>query len=460
MRNLWWLVSVALAPLVLCAGAAWAQPGAGPSFLPAGPHVKGALDTVWTLLAALLVFFMAAGFALLEAGFCRAKSAVHSLARSFISLAVASLALWVAGFGLMAGNGSDLVGTSGFLMTGRFDRFLQLSGSTVPLFARFLLYLAYCGVAISIVSGGVAERVRFHAYLVFSLVMAAVIYPLVVRCVWGGGLLFTCGFRDYAGATVIHSVGGWAALAGALSLGPRIGKYRKDGAAGPMPGHNMALATLGGFILWLGWFGFCAGRTMVADPERIAHVVMVTNLSAAASTLAALSVAWWVVGKPDLGMTLNGTLGGLVAITASCGYVTPAGAFVVGLIAGVLVVVGILGFDRLHIDDPVGVLSVHLVNGIFGTLAVGLLASPNVPWRDDTPGPGLLYGGGPGLLLAQCWGVVVVGAFAFLVSLAVWQLIRVTVGLRVGPAEELQGLDVSEMGMEAYPHDPLSSVLR
>ncbi len=450
-------LAVALVSFAFCAGGAFAQAGRG---LPAGggASAQAALDTVWTLLAAFLVFVMAAGFALLEAGFCRAKNAVHSLAKNFLALAIASLALWAVGFGLMWGDGSALVGTSGFLLAGGFERLASMAASQVPLFVRFFLYVAYCGVVVSIVSGGVAERVRFHAYLAFAVVLAAVLYPLVGRCVWGGGFLSTAGFTDYAGATVVHSVGGWAALAGALTLGPRIGKYRKDGATSPMPGHNLSLATLGGFILWLGWFGFCAGRSMVADPERLAHVIMTTNLSAAASTLAAMSAAWAILGKPDFGMTINGTLGGLVAITASCAYVSPGGAFAIGLVAGVLVVVGILGFDRLHIDDPVGVLSVHLVNGVFGTLAVGLFASPAL-WPSSTS-PGLFYGGGPHLLLMQCLGVLVVGVFTFVVSLAAWQLIRRTIGLRVGPAEELQGLDVTEMGMEAYPHDPTSAALR
>ncbi len=455
VRRFRWLVWVALASLALGLGAACAQPRGVPA-----PLGQGDLDTVWTLVAAFLVFFMAAGFALLEAGFCRAKNTVHGLARSFVSLAVVSLAFWVLGFGLMWGRGDALIGASGFLVSGRFSDPAALGGFGVPLFVRFFLYLAYCGVATSIVSGGVAERVRLPAYLLFTALVAAVLYPIVGRAVWNGGVLYALGFRDYAGATVVHSVGGWAALAGALTLGPRIGKYRKDGATSPMPGHNVSLATLGGFILWLGWFGFCAGRTMTADGERIAHVVMTTNLSAAASTLAAVSLAWAVLGKPDFGMTINGTLGGLVAITASCAYVSPGGAIAIGAIAGALVVGGILGFDRLRIDDPVGVLSVHLLNGVFGTLAVGLLASPAAPLREDSPGPGLLYGGGLGSLLTQGLGVLAVGAFVFVVSLAVWQLLRVTLGLRVGPAEELQGLDVTEMGMEAYPHDPSSAALR
>jgi len=427
--------------------------------------VWSALGSGWMLLAALLVYAMNAGFALLEAGFCRSKNAVHALGKSFAVFAVAALAFWMVGFALMFGRGSDFVGASGFLFGERSPAFAEIGPRGTPLFVRFLFELAYCGIATIIISGAVAERIRFRAFLIFSLMMAGVIYPLVGHWAWAnGGLLARWGFRDHAGATVVHSVGGWAALAGVLSLGPRIGKYRKDGSANPMPGHNMGFAALGGFILWLGWFGFNAGRTVAFDSELIGRVLMNTALAGATSTLSAMLIAWVLLGKPDLGMIINGTLGGLVAISAACADVLPWAAAAIGLIAGALVVLGVLSLDRLHIDDPVGGLSVHLLNGVFGTLAVGLLADPaHLHW----PATGGLVGANPGLLhggwvqlAAQIVGILLVGVFTFVASLVVWQLIRVTIGLRVGPAEELQGLDVSEMGMEAYPHDPMSPVLR
>jgi len=454
-RLVWWASASAL---LLFSGALWAQETLGPAGAQVAITVtRTDLDTLWTLMAAFLVFFMNAGFALVESGFCRAKNVVNIMAKNFVVFAIASISFWLAGFALMFGDGNPVVGTSGFMLSESSGPFEALSWTPVPLYAKFLFQLVFCGTAATIVSGAVAERIRFHAYIIFSFVLTGVLYPIAGHWVWGGGFLSGLGFADFAGSTVVHSVGGWAALAGVLVLGARIGKYRKDGSVHPIPGHNMALATLGGLILWLGWFGFNPGSTMAANGGEIARIAMTTNLAAAAGIASSTIVAWAVLKKPDLGMIVNGALAGLVAVTAPCAWVSPGGALVIGLVAGALVVLGIVAFDRLHVDDPVGALSVHLVNGVFGTLAVGLFAHPLYATGDGAPQPGLLYGGGFAQLLAQLAGVLAVGAVVFGVSLGLWYLIRLTAGLRVGPEEELQGLDVTEMGMEAYPHDSVAA---
>jgi Amt family ammonium transporter len=289
----------------------------------------------------------------------------------------------------------------------------------------------------------VAERIKFLSFIVFSFVLVAFIYPIGGHWAWGGGWLsaMEVPFGDFAGSTVVHSVGGWAGLAGAIVLGPRMGKYLANGSVRPIPGHNMGMATLGTLILWLGWFGFNPGSTMAADPEAIASIAVNTNLAAAAGCLAAAAVAWIAIGKPDLSMILNGTLAGLVAITAPCADVTAGASVVIGLIAGILVVYAVLFFDRVKIDDPVGALSVHLVNGVFGTLAIGLFATDG----------GLFYGGGAARLVSQVIGVAAFGAMVFGLSMVVWLVLKMTMGVRVTAAEEAEGLDMGEHGMDAYP---------
>jgi len=274
-------------------------------------------------------------------------------------------------------------------------------------------------------------------------------YPITGHWIWGGGWLAGMGFRDFAGSTVVHAVGGFSGLAGILVLGPRIGKYRRDGTVQPIPGHSMALVFLGGLILWLGWFGFNPGSTMAADPRAIAHIAMTTNLACCVAIVTSTLTAWIMLGKPDFSMTVNGALAGLVAITAGCYFVTVMGSAIIGLIAGIIVVPAVLMFDKLKIDDPVGALSVHLVNGVWGTIAVGLFASASAPGAAD----GLLYGGGFGILQTQLIGTVAVGAFTFTAMLLAWYAIKMTLGLRVDADDELRGLDLSEMGMEAYPNE-------
>ena len=414
------------------------------------PETKVALDTVWVLVAAFLVFFMNAGFALVESGLCRAKNAVNILAKNFIVFGASSVAFWAIGFGLMFGDGSDYVGTAGWGLKGADNSpatgeayqgvFSALSWTGVPLFAKFFFQLVFAGTAATIVSGAVAERVKFVSFVLFSFILVALIYPIGGHWAWGGGWLSKMGFGDFAGSTVVHSIGGWAALAGVIVLGPRLGKYMPDGTVKPILAHNMTSATLGALILWLGWFGFNPGSTMAADPEAISLIALNTNMAAAAGCLTATAAAWLLLGKPDLSMILNGTLAGLVAITAACNVVTPGSSLIIGGVAGVLVVYAVLFFDRVKLDDPVGALSVHLVNGVFGTVCVGLFATEG----------GLFMGGGFAKTLTQLIGIGAIGAMAFAFSLGAWMLLKVTMGIRVSAEEEIEGLDVGEHGMEAY----------
>ncbi|MBD3393518.1 MAG: ammonium transporter [Chitinivibrionales bacterium] len=399
------------------------------------------VDTLWVLTAAFLVFFMNAGFAFVETGFCRAKNAVNILGKNFSVFAIAAIAFWAVGYGLMFGTGAGLVGTDSFLV----DETANNPASNIPVFAFFFFQAAFAAAGCSIISGAVAERIKFISYLIFGFVLVAVIYPLGGHWVWGGGWLSRMGFHDFAGSTVVHSVGGWAALAGVLLLGPRLGKYMPDGTSKAIVGHSIPLATLGGFILWLGWFGFNPGSQLALD-GNVPRIALTTALASCAGILGAMITAWVVGGKPDLSMIINGCLAGLVAITAPCAVVSTLGSLFIGGIAGILVVLAVYGFERLHIDDPVGALGVHLVNGIWGTLAVGLFAAPR--YMDGTAG--LFYGGGLKLLGVQFVGVLAVGAAAFGLSLGLWAVLKSTLGIRVSREEEIGGLDVGEMGMEAY----------
>ena len=426
--------------------------------------LKVAADTVWTLLTAFLVFWMNAGFALVESGFCREKNCVNILAKNFIVFAISSIAYWVLGYGLMFGNGTGFIGKEGLWFLSGADNspatgtayqgaYAALNWTGTPLLAKFFFQLVFAGTAATIVSGAVAERIKFISFIVFSFIIVAVLYPITGHWIWGGGWLAAKGFFDFAGSTVVHSVGGWCALMGILFLGPRIGKY-KDGRVRPIPGHNMSMATLGCLILWLGWFGFNPGSTMAADGAAIAHVAVTTNTAAAMATLTATLMAWLLLGKPDLGMILNGTLAGLVAVTAPCAFVSVGSSAIIGAIAGLLVVLSVSMFDKFRIDDPVGALSVHLVNGIWGTLSVGFFAQHAALPAGLTAATfkdGLFFGGGSAQLISQLTGVVAVGLFTALAAALAWGLIRVTLGLRVSPEEELEGLDFGEHGNRAYP---------
>lgn len=409
------------------------------------------LDTVWVLLTGLLVFFMNTGFAMVESGLIRAKNTVNVLAKNFIVFAITTFVYWLAGWGLMFGNGNDFMGLKGiFFVNNGVDVYDAISWTQVPLWAKFFFQLVFAGTAATIVSGAVAERIKFISFLIFSALIGIFIYPIVGHWIWGGGWLAKLGMFDFAGSTVVHSVGGWAALAGVLLLGPRTGKYRKDGSVNPIMGHNLSLVTLGGLILWFGWFGFNPGSTMaVGDGKAIAHIFITTNIAAVMAIISSTITSWVLQKKPDLTMIINGCLAGLVAITAPCAFVTPNAAAIIGLIAGFLVVVSVITFDKFKIDDPVGALSVHLVNGVFGTIAVGLFAKDGI--TGTATGNGLFYGGGLKLLLAQLTGVVAVGLYTFLFALFIWFVIKATIGIRVSKEEEILGLDIGEHGQEAYP---------
>lgn len=441
---------VAFLSCVLVPSLALAQEG------PSTAELKLALDTVWVLFAGFLIFFMNAGFALVESGFCRKKNTVNILAKNFVVFAVTTLIFYVVGFGIMFGNGNDYLGMTGWFVPEDAELYESLSWTSVPVAAKFFFQLVFAGTAATIVSGAVAERIHYGAFIIFSVAMGALIYPLAGHWVWGGGFLGTGGMFDFAGSTVVHSVGGWAALSGILFLGPRIGRYRKDGGANAFPGHNMTSATLGTLILWLGWFGFNPGSTMAANPQAISHILLTTNLAAAAGAVVGTVYTWVRLGKPDLGLTCNGCLAGLVAVTASCAFVSGPVAILIGAIGGFLVVEGVLFFDKLKLDDPVGATSVHLVNGVFGTLCVGLFGSVEIAKSVagvDLASAGLLLGGGAAQLLIQLKGVVVVGVFAFGASSLVWFVLKKTMGIRVAADAEEMGLDQAEMGMEAYPEE-------
>ena len=410
------------------------------------------VDTLWVFLAAVLVFFMNLGFASLEAGMARSKNTVNILSKNFIVFAVSSLGFMLLGWGLMFGGDNPFLGTQHLFILGESDLsfYDDTLTSNVPFWGKFFFQLVFCGTAATIVSGAVAERIKYITFIVFSFVLTLVIYPIVGHWVWGGGWLADLGFLDFAGDTVVHSLGGWAALAGAIVLGPRIGKYDKDGKPRAIPGHNMSLAVIGLFVLWLGWFGFNPGSTMsFQNPSDVMHILMTTNTSAIAAVLTATAASWLLLGKPDLGMTINGCLAGLVAITGGCAYISIGNSLLIGAVAGVLVVFAVLFFDRVKVDDPVGATSVHLCCGVFGTLCIGLFAQEGVTTLSTRNG--LFYGGGAGLLGTQLLGIAAVGAFVFAASLVLWWVLKKTMGIRVTREEEIAGLDIGEHGNHAYP---------
>ncbi|HJK96559.1 MAG TPA: ammonium transporter [Polyangiaceae bacterium LLY-WYZ-14_1] len=400
------------------------------------------LDAVWVLVCAFLVFFMHAGFALVESGFCRRKNAVTVLLKNVGVVAIASVLFYLLGFGLMFGDGGPLVGLSGFAPTA--DASLDAAPGNLPLYVFLFFQLVFAATAVTIVSGAVAERARLGKFFTFAAIGGAVIYPVAGHWVWGGGFLAGLGFHDFAGSTVVHAVGGAMALAGVLVVGPRLGRFGPDGASHPMPAHNFPLAALGVLVLWLGWFGFNGGSTLAADPEAIAGIILVTNLAASAGFLGALLQARLRTGVHDLSMALNGALAGLVAITAGCDVIGPLPSLALGAVAGALVVEGVLLLDRLRLDDPVGAIPVHLGGGVLGTLAVGLLG-------EAEGSLGLLHGGGLSFLGVQALGVLSATTFAFMVAGAVWLALRAFPGgIRVDEEHERDGLDLAECGVHAY----------
>jgi Amt family ammonium transporter len=421
---------------------------------------KVALDTIWVLVTGMLVFFMNLGFAMVESGFARAKNCVNILSKNFIVFAASAIAYWVLGWGLMFGDGNGFMGLKGLWLIGGADNspltggayqgvYSSISWATIPFLAKFFFQLVFAGTAATIVSGAVAERIKYGSFIIFTFFLVGIIYPITGHWIWGGGWLAKIGFWDFAGDTAVHSVGGWAALAGVLVLGPRFGKYGKDGKINAIPGHNLTSGVIGVFVLWLGWFGFNPGSTMALVPADIARICITTNTAAAAALLTSTLTSWLALGKPDLGMSINGCLAGLVGITASCAFVSVGSSFIIGAIAGVMVVYLVIFFDKVKMDDPVGALAVHLGCGVFGTIAVGLFAQDQ--FLPNTTGNGLLFGGGTKLLMAQLTGVGAVGAFVFVTSLIVFLVIKYTIGLRVTLQEEIEGLDIGEHGQTAYP---------
>ncbi len=396
------------------------------------------INIVWTCIAAFLVFFMQAGFAMVEAGFTRAKNAVNILMKNLMDFSVGTIAFFLIGFGLMFGKTNGLFGTTLFGLSG-------VEPGADWNWTFLIFQTVFAATAATIVSGAMAERTKFVGYLVYSFFITLFIYPIFGSWAWGGlldggGWLEKLGFLDFAGSTVVHSIGGWLALAGAIILGPRIGKYGPDRKPKAILGHNIPLAALGVFILWFGWFGFNPGSTTVGDGS-IGYIAVTTNLSAAAGAIVAMCVSWVIMKKPDASMALNGALAGLVSITAPCDGVTPVGAIVIGAVCGVLVVSSVLFIDHvLKVDDPVGAVSVHGVCGLWGTLAAGLFNMES----------GLFYGGGLKQLGVQALGAGTAFVWAFGLGLILFYAISKTIGLRVTPEEELKGLDIGEHGMEAY----------
>jgi Amt family ammonium transporter len=419
------------------------------------------VNTLWTCLAAFLVFFMQAGFAMVETGFTRAKNACNILMKNLLDFCFGSIAFWAVGFGLMFGMAANW-GVDYYL----FNGCKMVDGKPVENgfnWAFWLFQVVFCATAATIVSGAMAERTKFAAYIVYSIFISAVVYPIFGSWAWqslwignkgwleapDGGFLAAKGlpgFIDFAGSTVVHSMGGWAALAGVIVLGNRRGRYDEGGVpGGPIPGHNIPLAVLGVFILWLGWFGFNPGSTTAVGGGSFAKIVVVTNLAACAGAISAMSVTWMATGKPDIGMTLNGTLAGLVAITAGCNNVNPGGALLIGAVAGVLVYYSVLCFDAMRLDDPVGAVSVHGVCGLFGTLACGL------PFLDNRTDPETGKAIGSWAQFAtQCIGAASAFVLSFGVMSVFFLLLKVTIGLRVSPEEETEGLDIGEHGYMAY----------
>lgn len=451
---LWLVLVVAAVTWTGAAGPAWAEEPAAAAAAPADPPdtveaLRADTDILWTCVAAFLVFFMQAGFALVEVGFTRAKNACNIIMKNLMDFGIGTIAFYFLGFGLMFGaTKGGWFGGDHFM----FDATQHSPASENWGWAFLIFQTVFCATAATIISGAVAERTKFSAYLVYTCVITAVIYPIFGGWAWGGlwkpdganavneAWLAGKGFLDFAGSTVVHSIGGWAALAGAIVVGPRLGKY-VGGKPQAIPGHSIPLAALGVFILWLGWFGFNPGSTTSVKGGTLAYIAVTTNIAAAAGVIGGMITSWVLFKKPDVSFALNGGLAGLVAITAGCDCIPVPYAGLLGLVAGVLVVLSVIFFDRIGVDDPVGAVSVHGVCGAFGTLCVGLFHREL----------GLFTGGGAGQLMTQLLGVAVAFAWSFGLSYALFMAIKMTIGMRVSAQEEMEGLDMHEHGMLAYP---------
>ncbi len=395
------------------------------------------INNLWIMIATALVFIMHLGFAALEAGLTQSKNTINILFKNSVIPAIGLLTFTIVGFNLMYPGEAYAGGIFGF---SGFGLSMPTGGTTsgynmgYTYWTEFLFQGMFAATAATIVSGAVAERVKLSSFLIFSVIFVGIVYPIAGMWKWGGGFLDTLGFYDFAGSTLVHSVGGWGALAGVIFIGPRMGKYRRNKIY-PIPGHSIPLATIGVFLLWLGWFGFNGGSVLNADPGLVSLVLVTTSLAASAGAMGAMLTSWIFLSKPDVTMVLNGILAGLVGITAGADLMSPNEAMLIGFIAGIIVVFSVIFFDRIKVDDPVGALSVHLVCGIFGTLAVGVFG--------EKAGLSQLY--------YQFAGVVAVGVFSFSISFMLWYILKKTMGIRVLPEEEHEGLDFSEHSMEAYP---------
>lgn len=400
-----------------------------------------AIDTLWVLLGGILVFWMQAGFAMVETGFTRSKNAGNIIMKNLMDFALGSLIYWIVGFGIMFGkDAAGIIGIPGFFTDGTAEN----AATSVNNYAFLFFQTVFCATAATIVSGAMAERTKFISYCIYSAVISAVIYPIAGHWIWGGGWLAQLGFHDFAGSTAVHSIGGWCALVGATILGPRIGKYSKDGKSNAIPGHSLTLGALGVFILWMGWFGFNPGSSLGITGEGAlelsSRVFITTNLAAAAAATVTMVLTWVKYGKPDVSMTLNGVLAGLVAITAGCDVVSPLGAAIIGCISAFAMVYGIEFVDKvLKVDDPVGAVGVHCINGVVGTILTGVFAMDG----------GLFYGGGFKFLGVQCLGVAAVAIWSVATATILFKGIKATVGLRVTREEEIRGLDIEEHGLES-----------
>lgn len=420
------ITALVLAGVFLCGGIAFAQESAQNEAL-------FAVNNTWMMVATFLVFIMHLGFATVEAGLTRAKNTVNILFKNTLIVSIGLLTYTLCGFNLMyPGEFNGFLGFAGFGIASPEGAagLIDYAGGNYTYWTDFLFQGMFAATAATIVSGAVCERIKLNSFLIFSAIYVAIVYPIVGSWKWGGGWLDAKGFYDFAGSTLVHSVGGWAALAGVILLGPRMGKYVKS-ATKPIMGHNIPLVTIGVFLLWLGWFGFNGGSVLSADPGPVSYVLVTTSLGAAAGIIGAMLLSWIVQKKPDLTMVLNGCLAGLVGITAGADVVSIKAAILIGVLAGALVVLSVLMFDRLRIDDPVGAISVHLVCGIWGTLAVGLFSADHS-------------------FMTQLLGVVSYGVTCFIAAFVIFAALKFTLGIRVSEEEELKGLDIGEHGMEAY----------
>lgn len=417
--------------------------------------IEVGINSIWVMVAAVLVMFMQAGFAFLEIGFSRGKNAGTIVAKILVNFSIAAICFWAVGFAFAFGDGGSLIGTSGFFLAGDNPTadfpLISLPDGTITVEALFFFQFVFCAVSLAIVWGTTLERIKFGVYVIYAIVFSAIIYPIGAHWIWGGGWVAEqFAIQDFAGSTVVHLIGATGAFAVLLHLGARRGKYGGDGKPRAIPGHSMPLFGLGVLILWLGWFGFNPGSTLGALDGRFPEIAAVTNLGAAGGVLAAVATMWIKVKKIDIGMAGNGAIAGLVAITAPSGYVELWAAPLIGLVAGVIVVVGILAIDK-WIDDPVGALSAHGLAGIWGTLACGLFTSPRLAEKNAVGEAGLFYSGDPTQLGKQAVGVAVAFIFVFTLSYLTFWAIKKTYGLRVTAEEEEAGLDISEHGMYGYP---------